>query len=121
MGAGAGWGWGGDTSSCSMVILSASLASKLEAAIVRRQAGDLRDTESSFLDKEATGLFRGSKVWMSTPFANPFLYLHTGGKVCACPGWTEPAPPVWLFLRSKGHVHLIGLFSLILLIPGGLI
>jgi hypothetical protein len=63
----------GITSFYLMVILSASLTSRVVAAIIQRQADHPWTIGSRFLDKQSTGHFHGLKVWVSTPLAIPFL------------------------------------------------
>lgn len=66
--------WGvGITSSYPIVSLSASLTSRVVAAIIQGQAGHPWIIGSRFLDKQVTGHFHGPKVWVSTPFATHFL------------------------------------------------
>lgn len=60
-------------SPCPMVILPASLTRRTAAAMIQKQAGHFWATGSSFLDKQAAGLFYDPKVWVSTPFAVPSL------------------------------------------------
>lgn len=61
-----------------------SLSSKADATIMHRQGGQVVATESSLLDKEATGLFRGPRVCIRTTLATPFFSSTSGGRVWWC-------------------------------------
>lgn len=53
---------------CPKVNFSASLVRMAVAAVARKQLGHPAATQSSLLERYATGLFQGPRVWVRTPF-----------------------------------------------------